>query len=133
MIDIDFFKKINDKYGHPAGDEALRVLAERVKKRLRKGDIFGRYGGEEFCVSTLDVTPENALLLAEEIRTIICAEPIVYESDIIHMSISIGIGLYMPGQRKTANELLTESDRALYAAKKAGRNCCRLYDKATSI
>lgn len=122
MIDVDHFKPINDTYGHQAGDEVLRKIAELLEGRLRGYDFLGRYGGEEFCVVAPDTDREGALALAESLRAIIDATPFTAAGKGIALSVSIGVALCPPHATRELKEVLAEADAALYAAKQAGRN-----------
>ncbi len=127
MADVDHFKDYNDRCGHPAGDEVLRGIGEVIRGRLRATDIPCRYGGEEFAAILLDSPKSAALHVAEELRSRIfqttfeCSEG----QPEGRLTISIGVASY-PVDGVTAEELLRSADRALYAAKQAGRNrvCC---------
>ena len=121
-IDVDLFKAINDTHGHPVGDEVLRQIAARMAGRLRRHDVLGRYGGEEFCVVAPDTDIEGALLLAESLRELIASTPLVTESGEISVSISIGVSCFPSDGGRELKAVLTEADDALYAAKQSGRN-----------
>lgn len=122
MIDVDHFKRINDTYGHPAGDEVLRQGAALMAQRLRAGDVLGRYGGEEFCVIAPDTDTEGALTLAESLREIVSIRPIETEAGAVAVTVSIGIAASPAGSVRALASLLADSDHALYLAKHAGRN-----------
>lgn len=122
MIDVDHFKPINDTYGHQAGDEVLRKIAELLGERLRGHDFLGRYGGEEFCVIAPDTDRQGALALAESLRAIIDATPFATAGRELDLSVSIGIALCPPHVTRELKEVLAEADTALYAAKQGGRN-----------
>jgi len=122
MIDIDHFKRINDTYGHPLGDEVLRQAAALMGQRLRAGDVLGRYGGEEFCVIAPDTDSEGALILAESLREILAATPLQTEAGAIAITISIGFTCSATTGAREMKDLLAEADVALYQAKQAGRN-----------
>lgn len=122
MIDVDHFKRVNDTHGHLAGDEVLRKVAERLVKRLRRHDVLGRYGGEEFGVIAPDTGTEGALTLAESLRETIASTPLPTEHGAISVSISIGISCCPSDATRNLREMLAEADAALYAAKLAGRN-----------
>lgn len=117
MIDIDHFKYINDTFGHPVGDTTLQALAKILIENLRKSDIVGRYGGEEFLVICPESNGDATMQLAEKIRSVI--ENHIFK-DIEHMTISIGIAQFK--ENDTAHELLSRADKALYQAKQQGRN-----------
>ncbi|MFH2139565.1 MAG: GGDEF domain-containing protein [Pseudomonadota bacterium] len=122
MIDIDHFKCINDTYGHPLGDEVLRQAAALMGKRLRAGDVLGRYGGEEFCVIAPDTDSEGAQILAESLREVLAATPLQTEAGAIAITISIGFTCCATTGAREMKDLLAEADVALYQAKQAGRN-----------
>ena len=123
MIDIDYFKKVNDTYGHLAGDKVIASIAAECKNRLRKSDIIGRFGGEEFFILLTRTNLQKAYLIAEEIRELIKKMVIVFENNQIKVQVSIGVASTSSHTGKiTLNDLINESDKALYMAKKAGRN-----------
>lgn len=124
-IDIDFFKTINDTYGHPAGDKAICTLASICKSALRPYDVLGRVGGEEFAVLLIDTNAQQAEEIAERIRTLCLNTAIHHEQQIFNQSCSIGVALYQFGD--SAEQLLSQADRALYRAKHAGRNCVQVF------
>ncbi|HVZ74221.1 MAG TPA: GGDEF domain-containing protein [Polyangia bacterium] len=123
LIDIDHFKKINDTYGHPGGDAALKVLAERLQKTVRTEDIVARYGGEEFAVIARGIESPGAMLLGERVR--LSAEQIAvpHEGKIIKFTLSVGAAT-MTRERvfDVPASLLKAADDALYQAKASGRN-----------
>ena len=126
MLDIDYFKKINDTYGHPAGDQVLKDLANIFEDMTRDVDSVGRYGGEEFLFVLPETGPKGARRLAERIRRRIESRPFVVPSGKkVDVTISAGISSYQPGDEQvTADELLARADAALYDAKRRGRNRC---------
>lgn len=122
MLDLDFFKAINDKYGHQCGDAALIHFAETVKVELRESDLFGRLGGEEFCVLLQQASRPEAMLVAERIRAHIQAMPLnTPTGESFSLTVSIGIATYRAGDDRLGR-LLERSDKALYQAKSHGRN-----------
>ncbi|HNW59600.1 MAG TPA: GGDEF domain-containing protein [bacterium] len=123
MIDIDTFKAYNDTYGHLAGDQALQVVAQLLKNNLRTSDILCRYGGEEFVVLLPESDLDHALLAAEKLRRAVAAEslPIGHGMNCGRVTISIGVAA-CPENGEGETELLHQADRALYAAKRAGRD-----------
>jgi len=121
LLDLDHFKKLNDTYGHPAGDEALRATARVLTQHLRKGDQAARYGGEEFVVILPGTEEEGALHLADRVREAIHTHRLVFEGARIALSASLGAAVW-PGDGKDPEALLGAADRALYASKQAGRN-----------
>lgn len=122
MIDLDFFKAINDRFGHPVGDIVLRVVAQLLLLSLRKTDLLARYGGEEFAVLLPDTPAEGAMVIGERIRQTICQKPIVADGNEIQMSISIGAASHAEDREAVPDILLKKADLALYRAKALGRN-----------
>ncbi len=129
MFDLDHFKKINDNYGHLGGDAVLRTVGKRMTELLRKSDIFGRYGGEEFMLVLPGTDVVGALTLAERIRSAAESEPAEWDDTPIPFTISMGISIYQPEHRKP-EDLIHETDLALYFSKKNGRNQATRFDPA---
>jgi diguanylate cyclase (GGDEF)-like protein len=121
LLDIDHFKKLNDTYGHPAGDAALRSLARLLGLHLRKGDHAARYGGEEFVVVLPGSDEERAIGAAERLRSALQKHRFVFEGARIPLSASLGVAVW-PVDGREADALVSAADRALYAAKQSGRN-----------
>lgn len=122
MLDIDHFKEVNDTYGHQAGDEALRVVAETVRKMIRKPDIAGRYGGEEFLILVTETSTEGASNLAQRLNAAIKATPIALpDNKTLSLTVSIGVASWSP-ERKLPSALINSADEALYRAKESGRD-----------
>ncbi|MDD2791217.1 MAG: diguanylate cyclase [Sulfurimonas sp.] len=121
FIDLDHFKKINDTYGHMAGDEVLRQASSIVKGCQRKTDFIGRYGGEEIVIILPETNAEQAQKLAEIIRQAIAKKPIKFESQLINVTTSIGIST-LREEHHDYLMLFAETDEALYRAKELGRN-----------
>ena len=119
MLDIDFFKKINDAHGHSVGDEALRAFALRVREHLRQGDVCARYGGEEFVVVLPGAPLPKALEVAERVRHSVAQTPLL-TTPLLNATVSIGAATLEPGQ--ALEDLLQTADAAMYAAKRSGRN-----------
>lgn len=123
MIDIDFFKKINDTYGHICGDEVLRDLTELIKKNLRALDIFARIGGEEFCILLPNTTINNAEKFCEKIRILVEETPFLFNKIEVYITISLGLTYYSEEMPQISfEELLDWADKALYISKEHGRN-----------
>lgn len=120
MIDIDFFKNINDTHGHLTGDSVLRGLAAILQRRLRPNDKLGRYGGEEFCAILPETSVHNAAKIAEELRALVEAHAFVAEDKNIRVTISVGAGALQAGM--TLPDLYRCADEMLYKAKRTGRN-----------
>jgi diguanylate cyclase (GGDEF)-like protein len=121
LLDLDHFKALNDHYGHPAGDQALRHLAAVLKNQLRGIDLLARIGGEEFAILLPDTSSQGAMEAAERIRAAIAEQPASYEDTTLPMTASIGVAWY-PGHADTDKQLIQVADQALYEAKRAGRN-----------
>ncbi|MFP4107729.1 MAG: diguanylate cyclase [Desulfonatronovibrio sp.] len=121
MLDIDYFKKINDKFGHAAGDKVLQDLASTLKRHFRQVDVPGRLGGEEFAVILPQTEADQAYLIAERLRKHVEHNPVSYEGHELRFTISIGVAQYEQDM-SSEDELFKMADDALYAAKKKGRN-----------
>lgn len=122
MIDVDHFKRVNDQHGHQVGDRVLRQVAEAITRRVRSEDLVGRYGGEEFLVVAGVHSERAALGLAEDLRCSVSAQHIQHREAAISPTVSVGLAFIPPGRVPTATETLAAADKALYAAKHAGRN-----------
>jgi diguanylate cyclase (GGDEF)-like protein len=133
MIDLDNFKNVNDTLGHEGGDIILSEIATRIKSSLRESDVFGRYGGEEFCVAIWNTDQNAALAEAENIREIIEATPFTAAGISFSVTVSIGISLYFPIEEKKIETVLTEADEALSDAKQSGKNCCNIFYKSIGL
>jgi len=120
MIDIDNFKKINDTYGHQAGDYVLKELAKLLKGQLRARDVIGRYGGEEFAILLPGVTFSQAIRVAERLRRAVEKHLFKYGETVIPVTISVGVALMRDGLDETA--IVEKADKALYLAKRSGKN-----------
>ncbi len=120
MVDIDHFKRINDTYGHPVGDEVIRVVAERLRDAVRDSDLLGRYGGEEFALVTSPIG-ESAVDLAERLRRVVSGVPVPTSAGPLTVTISVGLAHLDDGQ-PDLRHLLTRADGALYQAKQSGRD-----------
>lgn len=128
LIDIDFFKKVNDTYGHQAGDLVLKELAQTLQKRVRDSDVLARYGGEEFAVVLKDIDSEQAKKIAEEFREIVERLVVDYNGQKINITISVGVSTFSE-ENNVPEKIVTSADSALYQAKKRGRNCVEVSGK----
>ncbi len=126
MIDIDYFKKVNDTYGHLAGDAVLAGVAGLIKGKLRETDVLARYGGEEFVLIATPMENNGAAVLAERIRDMVEKHTFRHEGRDIRVTISIGVSSWSPAIRENYDELVRLADGALYAAKEDGRNRVRV-------
>ena len=124
MFDIDHFKKINDGFGHLAGDQVLKTLALTIKSKIRREDLFARYGGEEFAIVLPEIDGYNAHQFAEKVRRIVEATDFRFESTKIDVTISMGVAT-LDAETADAAALIKRADERLYEAKKGGRNCVR--------
>jgi diguanylate cyclase (GGDEF)-like protein len=120
MIDIDHFKRLNDRFGHATGDEALCVFAATAQQALRDHDIMGRLGGEEFALVLPGTDLEGALQAAERLRIAVAAAVLPTSGSQYSMTVSIGVVVIDPNEH--IKSALARADHALYAAKSAGRN-----------
>jgi len=133
MFDIDFFKRVNDTYGHAAGDAVLREVAARVARNVRAFDLVARYGGEEFVVVLPETPLAVAVVVAERLRAVIAEKSIaVGEGTEIDVSISVGVAVTRDAS-ETAASLMRRADEALYAAKGHGRNCVMTYPADAAV
>ena len=121
LIDIDYFKRINDKFGHAAGDAVIVEMTQRIKDALRSYDIFARIGGEEFAVLLPETTTADAVKIANRYKNRISESPFVYEKQQILVTASIGVSESYP-EIKTLDYILKSADENLYIAKQTGRN-----------
>jgi len=127
MIDVDHFKRLNDSYGHQAGDLALRHVAERLSSSLREGDLIARWGGEEFLAVLPYTDLQEAVAVAERLCRLVAAYPIemVDRGDLVVVQTSVGVAL---AAEDSLDALVHRADMGLYEAKAAGRNTVRTYD-----
>ena len=122
LLDVDFFKNINDTYGHNCGDYVLQEMTKTIESIIPKDSIFGRVGGEEFAIVLPKFNQSEAYLVAEKIRASIESLEVRYEDALISLTVSIGIAQYEP-QHIHLKEIYKEADDNLYTAKESGRNC----------
>jgi diguanylate cyclase (GGDEF)-like protein len=119
MIDIDHFKTYNDGFGHLAGDEALKAVAQVLRRCTRASDFIARYGGEEFAIIAPDTDEDAAYALGERIRAEVAAIAG------LHRTVTVSLGIATSRSKASVSGLLQAADQSLYAAKHAGRNCVR--------
>jgi diguanylate cyclase (GGDEF)-like protein len=124
MIDVDEFKSYNDRFGHPAGDEALKMVGNVIRETLRSADVAARFGGEEFSILLPQTTGEEAVIIAERIRHNI------EHADFPHRKVTISIGVAScSADLCSAKNIVSAADKALYEAKGSGRNIVRAYEQ----
>ncbi|MBF0275337.1 MAG: diguanylate cyclase [Nitrospinae bacterium] len=129
IIDLDFFKKINDTYGHLAGDQALCHISEIMHGSFRKSDFICRFAGDEFCIIIPNTNEEDALALAKKLNTNVTELPMEFEGKSIEMSVSIGLASRdMIELGFNSDTFINEADSALYAIKKKGRNAVAVFE-----
>jgi len=122
MLDIDFFKEFNDRWGHEAGDLVLRNVASALRQVVRGSDIVARHGGEEFVIVLPESTREVALARAEELRAAVAALRLTYAGESLGtITVSVGVTV-SEDQHESAEALVRAADNAMYEAKRAGRN-----------
>lgn len=126
LLDIDFFKKFNDRYGHAAGDAVLQGVAQTLQSTIRKADLVARIGGEEFAIILPGISFEEAQDVAERIRRLVEAQRVSYDSLVLRVTVSVGFAQLLPTE--DAYSLTKRSDAALYSSKEAGRNSVHFHD-----
>lgn len=122
--DIDHFKKLNDTYGHPFGDQVLKQIAEVFQSALRTSDVLARYGGEEFVIMAVQATEKGLCKVVERIRSSVENHEIFFEGKRVPVTVSIGAAIAIPGRNdeEIGNQLVAEADEAMYESKRSGRN-----------
>lgn len=125
MVDMDHFKRVNDTWGHPMGDQVIKTLAHLLRQRLRRQDSIGRYGGEEFAVVLPECTAADAMRLLDDVRQRFGEVRFIHDGN--SFSVTLSAGVADSGQCADAQSLLAAADAALYVAKKSGRNQVRQY------
>ncbi|MDH2431779.1 diguanylate cyclase [Pokkaliibacter sp. MBI-7] len=128
VIDIDHFKKINDGYGHPTGDEVLRHFAGLLAQRLRKNDVVGRLGGEEFALLLPETSKESARAVVSRLQQRLASENLEHISPGFRYTFSAGVAECEPSPQFCCADWMRAADETLYRAKAAGRNCVMVYD-----
>ncbi|GFK94824.1 Response regulator PleD [Fundidesulfovibrio magnetotacticus] len=131
-MDIDHFKRVNDRHGHLCGDNALRHIVCVAGNCLRATDLMGRMGGEEFSVLLPHTDRDKAALIAERVRAAVACSPVVYQGQTVELTVSVGAAQWRAGEELTSDDFFRRCDEALYAAKAAGRNRVRVADFAAA-
>ncbi len=125
VMDIDFFKKINDSYGHAVGDQVLKIFADRISQRVRSFDLVARIGGEEFVAVLPDITRDVAVQVADRLRKGICGETMRVSTPEGQLTVTVSIGgVIIDSGDIPVEEAIRRADEELYKAKESGRNCC---------
>jgi two-component system, cell cycle response regulator len=127
LFDLDFFKRVNDNFGHLAGDEALVRVSAIAQQTVRAEDFFARYGGEEFAVLSRGIVLDQGGVLADRIRVNVERTPIIYEGQRLPVTLSCGISALPSPHYRDGNQLIAGADEALYESKRAGRNRSTLH------
>jgi diguanylate cyclase (GGDEF)-like protein len=128
LLDIDFFKLLNDRFGHPGGDAVLCQVSTFLRNTVRESDVVGRLGGEEFALILPGLTGDDPLQAVDRIRVALAEHPISFGPHQVRVTASFGVTVSAARRDLTWEVLQSEADRALYAAKAAGRNVARLYN-----
>lgn len=129
LLDIDYFKKFNDRYGHQAGDTVLRAVAEVLAQTVRDADLIARYGGEEFALVLSGTELKEAKIIAERVRALIESARFPFNGLILRLTVSVGLAQIRAGEDTTA--FVQRADAALYSSKEGGRNCVHFHDGST--
>ncbi|MCX7920808.1 MAG: GGDEF domain-containing protein [Clostridia bacterium] len=133
LIDVDYFKKINDAYGHIVGDEVLKMVARSLSQNLRDFDVAARYGGEEFILILPHTSVREAEEIAENLRRSIESLPLLVNNRIISLTISLGVAALPYGEEITIDSLIERADTAMYTAKERGRNQVVVWDEIIAL
>ena len=131
MVDIDNLKKINDTYGHRAGDKVIKEVSRKIKSCIRQIDTAARYGGDEFAIILPNTLLSETVIVAERMVKAVADSPVVWEKQQIELSISVGLGQY--DSCSSPEDITILSDQALYSAKKAGKNTVRIFEPSTHV
>lgn len=124
IIDIDFFKHVNDTHGHDIGDEIIRIVAKTLSRSVRSTDVVARWGGEEFILIMMGLTADSLPAVLEKVRMLV--ENSVYRSEALQLSVTVSIGGATAQIDRDPDDLFKQADRNLYQAKREGRNCVRV-------
>jgi diguanylate cyclase (GGDEF)-like protein len=131
MVDVDNLKKINDTYGHRAGDKVIREIGRKIKECIRQIDTAARYGGDEFAVILPNTSLGDATIVAQRMVNAVASSPATWKKELISLSISVGLGQYDADTHP--EDITSRSDQALYSAKKAGKNTVRVFDPSKKM
>ncbi len=131
LLDLDFFKEVNDAYGHPCGDAILKDISRLIRRSVRKTDVVARYGGEEFAILLPHTNLAGAVKTAETIRHLVEERDFRHGSNMVRITVSIGIATVRAHCPTSPQDLLNKADKALYCAKGEGRNCIATFSEDT--
>ena len=132
ILDIDYFKRINDNYGHPVGDIAIKLVAQKCQQSIRGEDLCARWGGEEFIVVVYDALIDKAKHVANRIREKIAEISLPVDNDKFQITVSVGIAQYQDTDQNL-DQIVSRADKALYRAKNNGRNRIVLEDELLDV
>jgi len=132
IVDLDFFKKVNDTYGHAVGDEVLQAVSRMFQESIRSTDLAARYGGEEFAIMMPETNLNDAIILAEKLRRLVESTPIKTQAGPIPNTVSVGVATVPHPNIHAAKELVVAADNALYQAKHGGRNQVQAAERLTT-
>ncbi|MCO7190835.1 MULTISPECIES: GGDEF domain-containing protein [unclassified Pseudoalteromonas] len=133
MIDLDHFKRVNDRYGHQSGDRAISCIAEVLKKQFRSADLLARWGGEEFCLVLFDMQPDMAVVCANKLQNAFAQQSLTLRLGDTPLTISVGIACSREISQQGFESTQHLADGALYDAKHAGRNCVKVASMSLSL
>lgn len=133
ILDIDYFKRVNDTYGHHIGDQLLVHVVKVCQTQLKEGQFFARYGGEEFVIALKGYTESEGVVLGNQLRSILKMKPLIVNEENISVTLSIGVAEAIEGIEETLYQLLHKADTALYSAKQEGRNRVHVYTPSRGV
>jgi len=133
MMDLDYFKRVNDEHGHAAGDTVLRDVAQTTQNALRAMDVVCRYGGEEFCIILPETVLSGGARAAERVRSAVEQHPVTAHGHPVAVTVSLGVSAWTPTDEAELPDLLAEADGALMDAKREGRNRVRIFDRIKGL
>ncbi|WP_269431592.1 GGDEF domain-containing protein [Bacillus sp. SA1-12] len=133
LIDVDYFKRVNDTYGHNVGDQLLVHVAKACQTQRKEGMLFARYGGEEFVLSMKGCTASEGEALANQVRKHIESQPLITDEGVISVTLSLGVAEAAREAGETLYQLLNDADHSLYSAKRGGRNQVRVYKELYEV
>ncbi len=133
IMNVDYFKKVNDHYGHHIGDRFLEHVVELCQQHLTQGELFARYGGEEFVISIKNCTHQNAEEIANRIRSYVGKTPLLTVEGEVSVTLILGIAEATRQVGETVSKLLNKADKALYQAKASGRNRVCIYREESEL